>query len=125
MIIDKNLRVVAAGGLPINPESTLKWIGFSDERMPCTFDSSGVLRMASISDQYSWTPVLDTRILNNANNVVDWYWPVGVFNGRMMCIICKAGDKYPSFPIPLINEAKITSPFLLMENDLSGVLEEE
>ncbi|RIA87004.1 hypothetical protein C1645_309391 [Glomus cerebriforme] len=49
--------------LPISKESTLKWLGFSEEGLPAMFDSKGVLYILQdhrIYKQARWVPVLDT-----------------------------------------------------------------
>ncbi|GES75641.1 chromosome transmission fidelity protein 4 [Rhizophagus clarus] len=49
--------------LPISKESTLRWLGFSEEGLPAMFDSKGVLYILHdhrMHKQARWVPVLDT-----------------------------------------------------------------
>ncbi|CAI2172358.1 5506_t:CDS:10 [Funneliformis geosporum] len=54
--------------LPISKESTLKWLGFSEEGLPVMFDSKGILFMLHdhrIYKQARWVPILDTANIVN------------------------------------------------------------
>jgi chromosome transmission fidelity protein 4 len=124
MIIGPDLQVQKRDEIAISPESTLTWVGISDNGTPATFDSAGVLRLLSLAEALpSWTPMLDSRKLSKEDST--HYWPVGVYGENLMCVVCKAGDKHPGFPTPLINEVPLSVPFVLMDQGQSGELEEK
>jgi chromosome transmission fidelity protein 4 len=76
--------IVTDVGLPLSPSSTLDWIGFSEDSLPATYDSSGVLRVF----YQSWIPILDTRVaLSSSKN--EHYWAVGLTDNKFMMVICK------------------------------------
>lgn len=68
----------------ISPSSTLGWIGADDRGMFFSYDSSGVLRVLHHSH---WVPILDTRKARGAK--AETYWPVGLTETQMMCVVCK------------------------------------
>jgi hypothetical protein len=55
------VKVEAPRPLPICPDSLLQWCGFTEEGIPCTFDSSGVMR--ALIDPDIWQVVCSTRAL--------------------------------------------------------------
>jgi len=58
--------------------------------MPVTFDSQGVLRGLISAMQYTWTPLLDTRMPPlESDRLHDYYWPVGVTEQELLCVVCK------------------------------------
>ena len=73
--------------LPLGPETSLEWIGFSDACMPLTYDSKGVLRGSFKNDSYRWIPLLDTRPLREGKQ--DYYWPVSTTEQSFHIVICK------------------------------------
>ena len=52
------------------------------------FDSNGLL---SILDRFAarWVPLLDTNTLERRVDKEETYWPVGITNTQMICIILK------------------------------------
>lgn len=56
------------------------------------YDSNGLL---SILDKFAtpmqarWVPLLDTNTLERRQDKDERYWPVGVTNTQLMCIILK------------------------------------
>lgn len=73
--------------LPCSLNSHLVWIGFSEQLIPCSYDSAGVLRGCYANDSYTWIPLLDTKPLVLGKQ--DYYWPVGVSENVMFMVICK------------------------------------
>ena len=106
--------MVREGSLPISPLSTLKWIGFSRNGVPLTFDSEGTLRGLYYHSTTLWTPLFDSRILRGVRN--DVYWPVGAEDGLYYCVICK-GREEPEFPNPLITDLPLSIPFCQLESE--------
>ncbi|KAI9101254.1 hypothetical protein DFS34DRAFT_463766 [Phlyctochytrium arcticum] len=101
--------------LPISPESTLFWIGITSFGMPASYDSAGILRYLLPHRDYSWVPMLDSRPLQKSKK--EWYWPVEAMEDKLMCIICKGGNKYPGFPRPIIHDLNLAAPLLEMDAD--------
>ncbi|KAJ3009589.1 hypothetical protein HKX48_007857 [Thoreauomyces humboldtii] len=97
-------------GVPLSEEATLVWIGISELGIPATFDSTGVLRLLLRHSDFSWVPVLDSRILRGGKQ--EWYWPIEVLEDRLMCVLLKAGDRQPGFPRPMLSEVPLQAPFL-------------
>ncbi|KAL8588870.1 hypothetical protein ACOMHN_051464 [Nucella lapillus] len=88
--------------LPLSPQSTLSWAGFSAEGTPFTMDSEGVVRMLNTGLAHTWTQVADTR--QQLKGKSDHYWIVGVNENpqQLRCIPCK-GSRYPAtLPRPAI-----------------------
>lgn len=58
---------LASGRLPLSPEASLRWIGFSAEALPMALDSAGVLRVLALSggapllasSAGDWVPVVE------------------------------------------------------------------
>ncbi|KAJ3080980.1 hypothetical protein HDU99_006891 [Rhizoclosmatium hyalinum] len=91
--------------------------------MFATYDSSGVMRLLSPYDDFgcSWRPVFDGRIAREGKQL--WYWPIGVTETQLMCVICKSGDKQPFPPKSIISDIDLKVPVLNGEG-LSSVEEE-
>ncbi|KAJ3224221.1 hypothetical protein HK099_000082 [Clydaea vesicula] len=108
--------------LPISSGSQLDWIGFSEEGIPLSYDSNGILRglIREVGFSY-WTPLLDTSLRRMEKE--EYYWPVGVFGENFMTVICKHKNDPLLFPPPILMEIPILLPFLNMP--LSGTLEEK
>lgn len=122
ILIDSNKKVLVKESVALSPGATLTWLGFSEEGMPLSFDSIGILR-GFLRSSTAWIPLLDTRIRRAGKQEVNY--PVGVFEDSFMCIICKGGDKHPPFPKPMIMEVPLSIPFLGMDEGLSGAAEEK
>jgi hypothetical protein len=119
---DSNKRVLCKDSIALSPAATLVWLGFSEQGMPLTYDSLGILR-GFLQSSSCWIPLLDTRIKRQGKQ--EYYWPVGVYEDSFMCIICKGRDEYPPFPKPMIMEVPLCMPFLGMDPGLSGGNEEK
>ncbi|XP_076442996.1 WD repeat and HMG-box DNA-binding protein 1-like [Babylonia areolata] len=88
--------------LPLSPQSTLSWAGFSAEGTPFTMDSEGIVRMMNVGLAATWTQVADTR--EQLKGKSDHYWIVGVNENpqQLRCIPCK-GSRYPAtLPRPAV-----------------------
>lgn len=95
-------RVVAQGPVScLSKASELTWVGFSNELSLFAMDSDGMLSMLVATGEYTnpgsplweWTPVLDTVGLRKSKD--DRFWPITLFNGKLVCIPLKGGKKYP------------------------------
>jgi chromosome transmission fidelity protein 4 len=93
----------------ISSGSSLSWVGFSNDCSFMAMDSDGMLSMLvatstnglteddyqSLSEPVSWewSPLLDTVGLRKSSD--DSFWPVTVFNGKLVCVPLKGGTQYP------------------------------
>lgn len=85
-------EVVQHGAVPLTKGATLSWIGFSEEQVPYMYDSTGYLSAldrARRPMQGRWVPMLDTNTLARREGKQESYWPVGVHDASLMCVILK------------------------------------
>jgi chromosome transmission fidelity protein 4 len=99
-------RVLATGAAScISNSGMLAWAGFSNEGSLFVMDSEGMVSMLVMSNnsvstdsnesygEWVWMPVLDTLGLRKASD--DSYWPVTVYDGKLICVPLKGKVKYP------------------------------
>lgn len=91
----------------ITAGSSLSWAGFSNDCSLMTMDSDGMLSMLLAtslpSDEngdsqvqptsWEWSPLLDTVGLRKSSE--DNFWPITVFEGKLVCIPLKGGKQFP------------------------------
>jgi chromosome transmission fidelity protein 4 len=87
----------------ISKESSLQWAGFSNDHSLVTVDSEGVVSMmvctTNLSSQgndsvsWDWMPMLDMSELKKSSD--DSFWPITVFDGKLVCVPLKGSTKYP------------------------------
>lgn len=88
----------------ISKESSLEWAGFSNDDSLVTIDSGGVVSMmvcatnlpsqtANVSATWEWVPMLDMFGLKKSSD--DSFWPISVFDGKIICVPLKGSTKYP------------------------------
>jgi chromosome transmission fidelity protein 4 len=85
-------EVVQRGKIPLPKGATLQWVGFSEEQVPYMYDSTGMLSAldrARRPMQARWVPMLDTNTLARREGKQESYWPVGVHDAFLMCVILK------------------------------------
>ncbi|KAK6618989.1 hypothetical protein RUM44_003370 [Polyplax serrata] len=95
--------------LPLSPKSLLKWIGFTDEGTPCTYDSNGHVRILG-HDCIHWMVVSNTQ--NQRKSSSDHYFVVGLSeaNQNIRCILCR-NSHYPLvIHAPTIVEISLRMP---------------
>lgn len=95
--------MVAAVSMPCRD---LQWCGFGEQGWPA-FYSSG--RLMAYLNQV-WMPLVDT--CQYSAGKTDFYWPVACDTMSLQVVICKAGDRQPGFPRPLITELALQVPAL-------------
>jgi chromosome transmission fidelity protein 4 len=99
-------RVLTSGSTTcISAGGTLTWVGFNNEGSLIVMDSEGMVSMLVMSAdtvsadsnttpaEWVWIPVLDTLGLRKASD--DSYWPVTVYEGKLICVPLKGKVKYP------------------------------
>ncbi len=103
--------VVGTGPLALSPKSLLTWAGFSNLDILHVMDSEGLVSGLVKGFGWHWTPLLETSRLQR--NKMDSFWPVGVFNGSLMCTLLKGGDEHPSTnPKPLVSSLPLKLPLV-------------
>lgn len=109
--------------LPMSPKSTLKWLGFTDEGTPTTYDSEGILRFVG-HDLLHWLVVWDAN--NQRKSLSDNYFIIGVseLNQNIRCIFCKSSEYPLVINSPTIVEIPLKIP-LCDPNDNKSTAEEK
>ena len=106
-LIDATTNCVLASGTAscVSNRATLSWAGFSNDGSLLVMDSEGMISMLVKSNtsvsldsdtgngEWVWMPVLDTLGLRKASD--DSYWPVTVYDGKLICVPLKGKVKYP------------------------------
>jgi hypothetical protein len=98
-------HVISKGSVSsISQASTLYWAGFSNDGSLITMDGEGMVSMlVCVSPpssenkvgamSWEWMPMLDTVGLRKSS--ADTFWPVTVFDGKLVCVPLKGGTKHP------------------------------
>jgi chromosome transmission fidelity protein 4 len=95
-------RTVTKGSAScISSGSSLAWAGLTNECTLVAMDSDGMLSMlassgveeGSVNTSWEWVPALDTVGLRKSFD--DSYWPVTVYDGKLVCVPLKGGVKHP------------------------------
>lgn len=117
--------ILQEGRVPLPRKVSLSWVGFGADGAPAMYDSAGLL---SVLDRYRrpgqarWVPLLDTTSLAKPGRR-ETYWPVGISEANLSCVILKGNETEPWFPRPLVQELELRMPLLGVEN-AAGALEE-
>lgn len=109
--------------IPLTPEATLTWLGFTDQGSIVTYDSSGILRQYNMKNNF-WFPILDASI--HAKGASDTYFITSVSEASQIiyAIHCK-GSLYPqTTPRPILIELPMQSSMCELSTD-KAVLEEK
>jgi chromosome transmission fidelity protein 4 len=83
----------------ISTRASLTWVGFGNDGSLLAMDSEGMLSMLVSTDalgdstKWEWMPMLDTLGLRKSSD--DSYWPVTVYDGKLVCVPLKGGTKHP------------------------------
>ncbi|KAI8069706.1 hypothetical protein BC940DRAFT_332223 [Gongronella butleri] len=99
--------------LPVSEMEQLKWVGFSEICQPATYDSKGILRVLHRQrrpGQAAWVPVFDGVAHANAQQRTERYWPIGLMQDRLMCIILRGNNPSPYFPVPVPSQVELRMP---------------
>jgi chromosome transmission fidelity protein 4 len=98
-------NIISQGSVSsISKEASLQWAGFSNDHALITMDSDGVVSMmvcashssiqtTKASILWEWVPMLDMKGLKKSSD--DSFWPISVFDGKMICVPLKGGSKFP------------------------------
>ena len=88
----------------ISKGSSLSWVGFSNDCSLMAMDTDGMMSMLVATDvasndihnnssSFEWAPVLDTVGMRKSAD--DQFWPVTVYDGKLVCVPLKGGNNYP------------------------------
>jgi len=94
-------KVIAKGSAScLSSGSSLIWAGIGNDFSLLAMDSDGMLSMLASSPasdgtvpSWEWMPVLDTVGLRKSAD--DSYWPVTVYDGKLVSVLLKGGTKHP------------------------------
>lgn len=116
-------QVYESTPVALGRRAMLAWAGFSEEGSPCSYDSSGLLRVYKHKLAKSWVPALDLRELTSS--ALDHYFVVGVSELGQTCraVKCKR-SRYPDFDTETADIFKFSMPLCELDTD-KGALEEE
>ncbi|KAK9832382.1 hypothetical protein WJX74_008412 [Apatococcus lobatus] len=122
-------------GLGLSPGATLAWMGFTDDGVPATYDSKGVMRLRIPDFGGSWMIVFDSAAEQKNK---ESFWPVAITRQALLCIICREHTPHPAVSprptmsrinlhVPVLGAAEATGPLedqqLLLSASLSHVRE--
>lgn len=136
MLMDATTTSVISKGpvSSISKGSSLLWAGFSNDHSLVTIDTNGLVsmmvcatnfrRIGSAPVCWEWVPMLDMFGLKKSSD--DSFWPISVFDGKVVCVPLKGGSAYPDatrrpvtttlgFRMPLAGGNNIKSNFALEE----------
>ena len=102
------LSIVDSGSLPISstPGAALCWIGVSEDFVPFTCDTQGVIRglfplpsVDEVTHRFAWVPLLN--FVTDHQRRGEGYWPVCVSERDVWCVPTRAEDDYEPRAAPL------------------------
>ena len=103
------LAIVDAGSLPISatPGTALCWTGISEDFVPFTCDTQGVMRglypFTNPGDEerekFLWVPLLN--FVTDYQKRGEGYWPIFVSERDVWCVPTRPEDEYEPRPAPL------------------------
>ncbi|OZJ03083.1 hypothetical protein BZG36_03905 [Bifiguratus adelaidae] len=111
-------EIMQKGSLPLKGEETILWAGFSEYKasLDQICGQLSVCHNMRYAGQAVWIPLLDSRA-STARPHHEHYWPIGLTDTSMLCVISKGRERFPSFPKPIISEVALEIPLLSVEND--------
>ncbi|KAI9495678.1 WD40-repeat-containing domain protein [Zychaea mexicana] len=127
MLMDTGTQdIVQKGNLPLQKNSQLTWIGFSEASQALMYDSQHVLSILHRQrrpGQSYWVPVFDGKATAKSLERQEKYWPVGMLRDRLMCLVVRGNNESPYFPRPPVDDMELRMPVVDLETE-AGQLEE-
>lgn len=104
--------------VPLTPGSKLTWLGTTDVGSPCTYDSTGILRLYDVSSGV-WMPICDTN--GHSKGASDSWFIVSISEPtqKVRAILCRGTTFPPTVPKPIIAELPIQIPLCEIESEKS------
>lgn len=99
--------------LEIGPHARLTHLFFSDSGEPCAMDSSQVLATlvrSRVAGQARWVPVFSDP--QPDPELKTTFWPLGVFENKLACVLLRGQKTMPGFPLPVTDEFDLHIPGL-------------
>ncbi|KAI7887198.1 WD40 repeat-like protein [Lichtheimia hyalospora FSU 10163] len=119
--------VIQKDRLPLQRNTQLTWIGFSEAMQAAMADSTGVvsvLHRQRMMGQSSWVPIFDGQAVAHAHQRTERYWPIGLMRNELMCLVIKGINKAPYFPRPPVDNMGLRMPTTHYDTEI-GQLEEK
>jgi chromosome transmission fidelity protein 4 len=96
-----SFKILSKGSVScISKGSSISWVGFSNDCSLMVMDTDGMLSMLIPTSadfenlpNFEWAPVLDTVGMRKSAD--DQFWPVTVYDGKLVCVPLKGGNQYP------------------------------
>ena len=120
-----NLRYssqLARGRVPLSAQAKLNYLGFSEEGMLCSADSTGVVRMRTEDFGGSWVPVYRSSAARSTDG--QHHWVVSLSASTLYCIITRTSVGPTPNPRPVLSMLPLSLPVVIPEHSL-GDLEDE
>ncbi|KAI8878293.1 WD40 repeat-like protein, partial [Backusella circina FSU 941] len=99
--------------IQITKDSKLTWVGFSETSQAAIYDSHFIMRVLSKQrrpNQGAWVPVFNGVRHAQTIQKTERYWPVGLLNDKLMCVIVRGSNQYPFFPRPIVSDIELEMP---------------
>ena len=113
---------LARGRVALSTQSTLTYLGFSEEGMLVTRDSAGVVRMRTDAFGGSWTPVFRSSSARATDG--QHHWIVSSCASTLYCIITRTSAGPVPNPRPVLSMLPMSLPIIIPEQSV-GDLEDE
>ncbi|KAI9313959.1 WD40-repeat-containing domain protein [Dichotomocladium elegans] len=121
-------EVIQKDKLPLQKNTQLTWIGFSEGLQAVMADSRGIVSVLHKQRQFGksvWVPIFDGEQVAKALQRAEWYWPVGLLREQLMCVALKGSHhRAPYFPRPPVTDMGLRMPTVHMDTEI-GKLEEK
>ncbi|CAG9796474.1 unnamed protein product [Diatraea saccharalis] len=104
--------------VPLGTGSKLAWIGTTDAGSPCTYDSTGILRLYDVASGV-WMPICDTN--THSKGASDTWFIVSISepSQTVRAILCR-GTTFPvTVPKPIVAELPIQIPLCELDSEKS------
>lgn len=102
-----------SSSLSVSPGAKLVALFFSEDGEPFIMDSAGILSTLVHGRQLGqakWVPMLSTATADD--ELKKRYWPLGVQESKLLCVVMKGQQQYPSLPMPITDEIDLQMPGL-------------
>lgn len=109
--------VIRKDRLPTPGDTTVIWVGFTDDGMAAYADSTEVVRVLVNARGFVWVPIVEMKAV--AKNPSDNHWIIGVSDADVLCVICK-GATYPKvLPRPITTTVRLHMPLVSLTDSVA------